>query len=591
MGFQHACSKKATADEIQANMILQRIKELGLAEHDYFYGDHFLSNVGLIEKTCLFKLCQAMPKGAHLHIHFNANLAPNFLLDIAKEMPNMYIWSSEALTDKAAFAKCRIKFSILGPNEFKAKNPAGAARLFHSQYKAYPQQDKGCGWMLFLDFMAQFPDFAKQLKNVDLNVNRWLQNKLVFHEEETHNSLQTSDGAWKKFNARTQMIKELFNYKKAYVRYTQACLEEFARDNIQYAEIRPNFMFTNQVWEDDGSARLDNEAIVKLIISEYEAFQKKHGEKVFKGLKIIYCTPRSFEKDKVKEALNECLNFKMKFPEYIAVNISFLFHCGETLDKGTETDGNLFDGLLLVAKRIGHGFALAWHPLVMQEMKRKGVRVELTDNSTPFRSTLSHDFYQIMAGKRDMTLFGFRQLIEWSITHSCMDDTKKKKVYRELEAIWVDFVTKVKDGAFGGRAAGPSSSPVPVVAEPLLVVVVPPMAASSSNLRLLVLVLVLGFGLLPVGLLRMLPQVTPRRARPPVVQLVLQVALGLAAGRLVRTAPPKAGVVVVLGLRLVALLLRPTASSLKMEQESGLLGMSDLEARVALMETLNKERG
>lgn len=332
MGFEHACETKATAAERQANTILQRIKEQDLAvylpehagtrhdplgqRHDYFYGDHYLSNVGLIQKTRLFQLCHAMPKGAHLHIHFNANLAPNFLLDVAKTMEHMYIWSSEPLTGKAAFDKCRIQFSILGGAQLQAKNPAGRpANLFSSEYKAYPEQAKGCGWMLFRDFMKQFPAAA-----VGSDVNRWLQNKLVFDVEETHNSLQTAEGAWQNFNMRTQMMKGLFNYEKAYIRYTQACLAEFARDNIQYAEIRPNFMSNNQLWTDDGTGQLDNAAIMRLIISEYKAFQEKHGYKVFKGLKVIYCTPRSFDTDKVKIALDECLDFKLNpdFAKYIA---------------------------------------------------------------------------------------------------------------------------------------------------------------------------------------------------------------------------------------------------------------------------------
>lgn len=59
------------------------------------------------------------------------------------------------------------------------------------------------------------------------------------------------------------------------------------------------------------------------------------------------------------------------------LDIPFLFHCGETLDKGTGVDGNLIDALLLGSKRIGHGFALINHPLVMEKMKQKGVCLEL----------------------------------------------------------------------------------------------------------------------------------------------------------------------------------------------------------------------
>ena len=116
------------------------------------------------------------------------------------------------------------------------------------------------------------------------------------------------------------MMKGLFNYETAYRKYTRECLKEFVADNIQYAEIRPNFMSSNQVWKDDGSTKIDNVGIMHLIIDEYEAFQKDHGRQILKGLKVIYCTPRSFSQEQVLIALKQCLEFKMddKFSSYIA---------------------------------------------------------------------------------------------------------------------------------------------------------------------------------------------------------------------------------------------------------------------------------
>lgn len=113
------------------------------------------------------------------------------------------------------------------------------------------------------------------------------------------------------------MMKGLFNYETAYRRYTRLCLEHFAWDNIQYAEIRPNFMSTNQLFTDDGAHLIDNEGIMKIIMEESTWFQTNHPS-TFKGLKVIYCTPRSFENDKVKIALDECLSFKRKWPNWIA---------------------------------------------------------------------------------------------------------------------------------------------------------------------------------------------------------------------------------------------------------------------------------
>ncbi|KAM7210364.1 hypothetical protein V8F06_014250 [Rhypophila decipiens] len=62
-------------------------------------------------------------------------------------------------------------------------------------------------------------------------------------------------------------------------------------------------MSTNQVWEDNGSKQLDNRGIMKLIMEEFDLFQVKHKRKVLKGLKIIYCTPRSFEPRQVEDAI------------------------------------------------------------------------------------------------------------------------------------------------------------------------------------------------------------------------------------------------------------------------------------------------
>ncbi|KAH7302889.1 hypothetical protein B0I35DRAFT_197121 [Stachybotrys elegans] len=55
-----------------------------------------------------------------------------------------------------------------------------------------------------------------------------------------------------------------------------------------------------------------------------------------------------------------------------------------------------------------------------------------SDNGTLFRSSLSHDFYQVMVGKADMDLYGWKQLIMWSIEHACVDEAER----RELQAMW-----------------------------------------------------------------------------------------------------------------------------------------------------------
>lgn len=49
----------------------------------------------------------------------------------------------------------------------------------------------------------------------------------------------------------------------------------------------------------------------------------------------------------------------------LELDLPFIFHAGETQDHGGDTDTNLFDDILLGTKRIGHGFSIVKHPLLM----------------------------------------------------------------------------------------------------------------------------------------------------------------------------------------------------------------------------------
>ncbi|KAJ4393581.1 hypothetical protein N0V93_002794 [Gnomoniopsis smithogilvyi] len=508
LDFTHKFASTASAKEKEVNKILQAAKKNDCEEifgkapkcegfngqqHSRFPGDHFLSNKDLIDKCDVYKIAQKAPKGAHLHIHFNACLKPKVLLDIAKDMEHMYITSDLPLTDAKDYhnlKRAKIQFSIMA-------NPETMGNLFEPSYSNRGAQN-------FKEFLHQY---SEKLPGRTVDAMTWLQEKLVFSEKEAHNELQTVGGAWEEFNTRTQMMKGLFNYETAYRTYTRKCLEDFMADNIQYAEIRPNFMDTNQVWKDDGSSKIDNNGIMNMIIEEVQKFQET--TKGFGGLKIIYCCPRSFSQEKVAYGLRECLEFKKKWPQWIAgfdlvgeeskpqplkefvpqflefqrnckeakVEIPFLFHCGETLETGSETDENLLDALLLKSKRIGHGFALARHPYIMERMKKEGVCLEVcpisnevlgltpringhamysllasnvhctvnSDNGTLFNSTLSHDFYQVMIGKSNMSLYGWKQLIEWSLQHSCLSKDEYASIHGQWAQKWDEFLDEVID--------------------------------------------------------------------------------------------------------------------------------------------------
>ncbi len=111
------------------------------------------------------------------------------------------------------------------------------------------------------------------------------------------------------------MMKGLFAYESAFRRYTRECIKDFVKDNIQYAEIRPNFMSTNSLKTDDGEGSIGNDGIMAIIEEELQETMKeiRADGKYFGGMKVIYCTPRSFQKDQIVVALEECLQLKEKY--------------------------------------------------------------------------------------------------------------------------------------------------------------------------------------------------------------------------------------------------------------------------------------
>lgn len=69
------------------------------------------------------------------------------------------------------------------------------------------------------------------------------------------------------------------------------------------------------------------------------------------------------------------------------------------------------------------------------------------------RSSLSHDFYQVMVGSPAMTLHGWRQLAEWSIEHACLSDTEKAEGHDIFAKDWSEFCTWIVE-EYGDYSAG-----------------------------------------------------------------------------------------------------------------------------------------
>ncbi len=78
-------------------------------------------------------------------------------------------------------------------------------------------------------------------------------------------------------------------------------------------------MATNSLKTDDGESSIGNEGIMKIINEELHRTidQLREENEYFGGMKVIYCTPRSFSKTQVKDALSECIKLKNKYRDLL----------------------------------------------------------------------------------------------------------------------------------------------------------------------------------------------------------------------------------------------------------------------------------
>lgn len=184
-------------------------------------GGQFLTNRDLIEqKSLLFKIAKEVPKGALLHLHFNAELNPEKLLEQAREMRDtMYVWSIRPLITADDLRETEIVFKIV-PASTRDSN------IFDSKYEGKGKVKGADGsikdnwrhpeytdrvWMKWETFRRAFNEqksFADTFKGrekerkddgigdkVKLDpAENWILSKMVLSETEAYEPSQTVNG-------------------------------------------------------------------------------------------------------------------------------------------------------------------------------------------------------------------------------------------------------------------------------------------------------------------------------------------------------------------------------------------------------------
>ncbi|CAE6517359.1 unnamed protein product [Rhizoctonia solani] len=319
----------------------------------------------------------------------------------------------------------------------------------------------------------------------------------------------SADDTYVKYNT---TAKGLTRYEPIYRRYTDQLLVSQVEDGISYVEIRLGYSPARTVISEDGTRNLTNSEVLDITQAVIDGVKSRLQEQgrgnEFIGARIIYSATRSISVPEMVKQLDDCLELKSKYPELIAgfdmagqedpghplmffaealldfrskaekrgLDIPFMFHAGETLDDGGEVDSNLYDAYLLGAKRIGHGFSLGKHPLLMQKYRENGIAVEvcpisnellrltrsanthilpiLLNNGVPVALSsddpavfqnpgLSFDFYQAMVASNITNILSLGKLARQSVEYSSLNKTAKDVALGLWDARWTEFIDEI----------------------------------------------------------------------------------------------------------------------------------------------------
>lgn len=422
---------------------------------------------GLMEKTKLWKIVRKMPKGALLHAHTDAMVDFDFLLEVTFATPGMHIYCDTDLSTPAKRAMGHVRFRY-------RKKEEPATSIWDSGYKlgSYIPLEKAA---------AEFPGGKAEFL-------RYIKDRMTITNMESLEHHHGGDAAWRKFESIFPIVDGMVMYEPIFRAFMQRMMSLSLADGVRWIDLRlamsRNYYKAGQ--EEPDHDRMD---FFKHFGEEIEKFKSSEEGKNFWGCRMIWTGIRALNTRGIVEDMDHAIMIKMAYPHLIAgydlvgqedagrplkdilpelfwfrkqcaqegIEMPFFFHAGETLGDGTDVDENLFDAILLGTRRIGHGFSLYKHPLLIDMVKEKKILVEscpisnevlrLTASiqSHPLPALLArgvscalcnddpailgqdtagmtHDFWQALQGWKNLGLAGLGSLAENSVRYATFED-------------------------------------------------------------------------------------------------------------------------------------------------------------------------
>jgi len=428
---------RLTREEEEANRRLMALKQKEFERtRSHFPPAHnFLESrtKDMINQSPILEIMKRMPKGGILHVHGLALGDFRWLVSQAAYQPNCYIYLGKE------------KRPVQGTLRISPKSP-------------------GEGWQPVTDLRQGTGNLA--------GFDEKLYRSITLGEEDL-----SEPDIWEEFSNCFRRSFGLFSYDPLYEGFCRKMLKDVAEENVQYVEFRGILGRIDEILKEIqrnhpefnvkyvycGGRSNDHEQVAKSLNWLLE--QRKANPHLIKGFDLVE------EEDRTHTNLyfiNELLNARRE-AEKRNITLPLYLHSGES--NWVENE-NVYDAILLDAKRIGHGLALVKHPLLMQIAKERNIAIEICpisnqvlgyipdlrnhpaityinsglpivlspDDPGIMRYTFSYDFYvAFMAWGLDLRCL--KQLAVNSLLYSAMDPEEKNKALETWKKKWADFVT------------------------------------------------------------------------------------------------------------------------------------------------------
>lgn len=489
-------------------------KKAGDEEGDVFPGMCFTLAKSRMERSMLWRIVKAFPKGALLHAHLEAMVDPDWLFDRALETEGMGMRSNIPLDSENALQTARIEFQFC-PEIRRAEttsNFSAAPSIFTSSYIPSTLISVSAA-------ASSFPvnKFKTMGPTSREGFRAWYKSRTTITPEESMKHHEGINLIWSKFQSIFGILHGLIYYEPIFRVFVREVLRNMHRDNCHWADIRTAFLM--QLRQTNTGILLPRHEVIRVFGEAVDAYIVESGYE-FWGARIIWTQVRSFDPSTTLLSMHECIAAKKLYPSRISgfdlvaqedlgrtylshlpellqfrrlcreadVDIPLFLHAGETLGDGTPTDNNLFDAILLGAKRIGHGFSLYKHPRLMQLARENGICLEVCpisneilrltasimshplpallahgvpvsiNNDDPGilgqseTSSLTHDFWQVLQGYDNVGLEGLGDLAETAVRYAAFDGVAvgveegvRKQRIEEWRQMWERFCAWVCD--------------------------------------------------------------------------------------------------------------------------------------------------